>query len=71
MLENSQIEDSKMDYVKLNAILMHMGGGKCRKSHLMKKGFCTANEIDQMIHEGYLIEDGEIVYKTEKAKKIF
>lgn len=56
---------------RINAVLMHMGGDRCRSSHLMKNQFCSRAELDQLIVSGYLIEIGEFVIKTEKARKVW
>lgn len=62
-----------MELKHINAILMKMGGERCRKSHLSKH--YSEAEINQAIREDYILEEknGEEVFiiKTEKGKKIW
>lgn len=68
---DDHLEERNMDRVRLNQILMHMGGARCRKSFLTRNSFCTLRELDWMIQAGYLIEDDDMVIKTNKAKEIW
>ena len=60
-----------MEIRRVNQILMHMGGGKCGISHLLKNGFCSEQEINEMINNGYLMKMNDKVMKTEKAKEVY
>ncbi len=68
---DDHLEERNLNRVRLNQILMHMGGERCRKSFLMKNSFCALRELDWMIQAGYLIEDDDMVVKTNKAKEIW
>ncbi len=60
-----------MEMERINQILMRMGGSKCNISHLLKNGFCSEQEIKEMINNGYLIKIGDKVMKTEKAREVY
>ena len=64
-----------MDIVRINQILMRMGGSCCNQSHLLNKNFCSLSEIDELIQAEILIRqciNGTIrLIKTKKAKEIW
>lgn len=60
-----------MEIKRIKQILMRMGGSKCNISHLLKNGFCSESEINEMINGGYLLKNDDKVLKTDKAKEIW
>ncbi len=64
-----------MEVSRINQILMHMGGSRCRMTHLLKNGFSSASEIEELIEQGYFIKEAEAediyIQKTEKAKRLW
>ena len=64
-----------MDIIRINHILMNMGGSTCSQSYLINKKICSLAEINELIQNGFLIQNninGSIrLTKTEKAKKIW
>ena len=60
-----------MEFKRINEILMRMNGSKCNISHLLKNGFCSEFEINEMLNSGYLFKIDDKVMKTDKAKEIW